>query len=225
MRTCRQYDSDYPLSLHDFADAPQTLYYEGDISICDEPSIAVIGKRATKERYRNIASRIGKIVSSQNYIVLNGLAIGCDAAALYGALQFHRPVLAVLPCGLDQIYPRQNQNLVKEILKNGGCIVSEYPPYTQIQKQNFIRRDRIQAMLAGKIIVVDSEPDSGTMHTVRFGLSYSKQIGCFAERKYEFTPSGNRNLLENNKAVPIYDTDDLLAFIQQPIYKQEKFTL
>lgn len=85
--------------------------------------IAVIGKRDASARYLEIARRIGRILAQKGITVLNGLALGIDTAALEGAVELNGKAIAVMPGGLDEIYPKKNQELAERILKNGGCLI------------------------------------------------------------------------------------------------------
>lgn len=166
--------------------------------------IAIIGKRDASARYLEIARRIGGILAQKGITVLNGLALGIDASALEGAVGANGKAIAVMPGGLDDIYPKRNRELAEKILLNGGCLISEYPQGTKPQRYTFVQRDRIQAMLSGKMLVVDAEKDGGTMQTVDYAVKYSKPLGCFAEKEGVKSPEGNQLLsrcLSNHNSI------------------------
>jgi DNA processing protein len=215
IKSCKKTDDQYPKDLKKHVESPETLYYVGDLSVCNRSAVAVIGKRNAKERSFQISYRIGSVLAKNNYSVLNGIAIGCDTYALEGALSNRGKVVAVFPCGLDEIYPKSNRALADTILKNGGCLISEYPCGTRPQKYMFLQRDRIQAMLADKVLVVDAEENGGTMYTAKYASKIKKPLGCFVERDETLTPKGNRFLVEKGDACAIYDTKELLSFLEQ----------
>lgn len=222
IKSCSKSDDCYPKHLRKIASAPERLYYVGDISLCDNVVIAVIGKRDAAQRYLQIARKIGEVLAREGCTVLNGLAIGCDTEALEGAVAEQGKVVAVMPGGLDEIYPKSNKRLAEKILENGGCLISEYPSGVKPQKYMFVQRDRIQAMLSNKVFVVDSETDGGTMHTAEYALKFSRPLGCFSESSSteDKTPAGNRFLIESNKATAVQDTEGLLKFLEEPEYQQ-----
>ena len=115
------------------------------------------GRRNADTDILKNAKRCGKILAESGVVTLNGLAVGCDTAWLEGALAAGGKCIAVMPCGLDYIYPKCNASLVESILKNGGCIVSEYGPGERPEKWKFVKRDLLQAMIVDKILVVDSD--------------------------------------------------------------------
>ena len=220
IKSCKKSDKCYPRHLRELKSAPEILYYVGDISACESVVIAVIGKRDAEERYLRIARKVGEVLAREGCTVLNGLAVGCDTQALEGAVATNGKGIAVMPGGLDEIYPKSNKELAERIVKNGGCLISEYPNGTRPQKYMFLQRDRIQAMLSNKVFVIDSEKEGGTMHTAEYALKISKPLGCFAELSGKESPLGNQLLIERNNASVVHDTDGLMEFVARPEYTQ-----
>lgn len=220
IRSCNKGDGCYPKALRDVKAAPDILYYVGDISACENVVVAVVGKRNAEERYLNIAKRIGGILAKEGFTVLNGLAVGVDAYASEGAVEAQGKVVAVMPGGLDEIYPKSNQLLAERIVQAGGCLVSEYPNGTRPQKYTFVQRDRIQAMLSDKVFIVDAEKDGGTMHTADYAVKYAKPLACFMESAGAESPMGNQMLVDSHKACAVPDTEALINFAGQPDYVQ-----
>ena len=195
----------------------ENLYYRGDISLLQnqEKIIALIGRRnADADMLRN-AKRCGKILAESGAVTLNGLAIGCDTAGLEGALTADGKCIAVMPCGLDYIYPKCNASLVENILKKGGCIVSEYGPGERPEKWKFVKRDLLQAMIADKILVVDCDAKSGTMYAVREGVREKKDIACIVRKQEEKTGYGNQYMIDNFAAIKICGEKALKQFANQ----------
>lgn len=220
IRSCNKNDECYPRTLRDIKSAPDILYYVGDISACENIVIAVVGKRDATERYLKIAKKIGGILAKEGFTVLNGLAIGVDACASEGAVEAKGKVVAVMPGGLDEVYPKSNQKLAERIVETGGCLISEYSNGTRPQKYTFVQRDRIQAMLSNKVFIVDAEKDGGTMHTADYATKYAKPLGCFIESAGTKSPSGNQLLIDSHKASAVKDTESLIDFAGQPDYAQ-----
>lgn len=220
IRSCEKNEECYPKALRDIKSAPDILYYVGDLSACENIVIAVVGKRDASERYLKIAKLFGGVLAQKGVTVLNGLAIGVDAYASEGAVEAKGRVIAVMPGGLDEIYPKSNLKLAERIVENGGCLISEYPCGTRPQKYTFVQRDRIQAMLSNKVFIVDAEKDGGTMHTADYAVKYAKPLGCFVEENGAESPSGNQMLVDSRKANAVSDTAALIEFIGQPEYSQ-----
>lgn len=136
------------------AAAPEILYYVGDIGICNNTVIAVVGKREAELRHLQIAKRIGELFAKEGCTILNGLAVGIDAYALEGTVSANGKTVTVMPGGLDEVYPKSNRK--------------------------FVQRDRIQAMLSSKVFIVDVEKNGGTMHTADYAVKLSRPLGCFS---------------------------------------------
>ena len=194
----------------------ENLYYRGDISLLQKPEkiIALIGRRNADADVLRNANRCGKILAESGAVTLNGLAVGCDTAGLEGALSIGGKCVAVMPCGLDYIYPKCNVVLVKKILGNGGCMISEYPPGTRPEKWRFVARDKIQAQLSDKILVVDCEEKGGTMYAVREGARLNKDIGCIVRVKIPVISSGNQCMIQDYHADGIKSENALRSFLQ-----------
>ena len=192
----------------------ENLYYRGDISLLQKPEkiIALIGRRNADADVLRNANRCGKILAESGAVTLNGLAVGCDTAGLEGALSIGGKCVAVMPCGLDYIYPKCNVVLVKKILGNGGCMISEYPPGTRPEKWRFVARDKIQAQLSDKILVVDCEEKGGTMYAVREGARLNKDIGCIVRVKIPVISSGNQCMIQDYHADGIKSENALRSF-------------
>ena len=220
IQSCQKSDECYPKILRDIKAAPDILYYVGDISACENIVIAVVGKRNAAERYLKSAKRVGEILAREGFTILNGLAIGVDAYASEGAVGANGKVVAVMPGGLDEVYPKSNRKLAEKIVQAGGCLISEYPNGTRPQKYTFVQRDRIQAMLSNKMFIVDAEKDGGTMHTADYAAKYAKPLGCFVESDGTESPAGNQMLVDSHRASAVRNTEALIDFAGQPDYAQ-----
>lgn len=124
--------------------------------------------------------------------VVSGLALGADTVAFRAALARGLPCVAVLPCGFDNITPRSNLGLAREIVESGGLLVSEYAPHIRANRASYVARNRIIAELGKLLIVPQFEEKSGTRHTVDFAQRANKLI-VVQSANY----SGNRFVLNN----------------------------
>lgn len=218
---------EYPQRLSLIAKAPPTLYYKGSISIVSQNrNIAVVGSRHVSCNGRELAYRMGYALGKRNINVVNGLAFGCDTHALEGALAAGGKCVAVMPCGLDQVVPRSNAGLADRLLSDGGCLISEYPVQTPVQKYRYIERDRLQSGISGGVIVIEAECGSGTMYTVNHARRQGRRIACIDSRLVKYS-SGNKWMEGQNGVKVIRDIDDLEDFIRMTqdigIYRQMTF--
>lgn len=179
-------------------DAPFYLYLLGDIHLIRrsplfKQRVAIIGSRNPDERGLDVAYRLGQYHSSE--IVVSGLARGVDSAAHRGCLDAGGKTIAVVGSGLDIVYPKENVELQQRIINSDGLIISEQPEGTKASPRTLIARTRLQMALADKVVVVECEKESGTMHAVNFARQFNKPIFAL-----DCNWSGNRFLIDNGIA-------------------------
>ena len=108
--------------------------------------------------------------------IVSGLADGIDSYSHIGALRHKGITIAVMGTSIDRCYPAANISLMEEIIKNDGCIISEYGPYRQTYASDFVRRNRIIAGMSRALVVVEAEFKSGTSSTVDAALKYGREV-------------------------------------------------
>lgn len=163
----------YPQSCTEFADAPQTLYAQGNLALLNSPCVTIIGTRQPTTIGFRTAYKLGYEFARAGITVVSGLAFGCDTFAHRGALDANGATLAVLGTTLEQedMYPKSNRGLAQRILANRGLLITEYNQ-KKYDKGRFIERDRIQAQLCQLILPVQGDVTSGTRHACEYGLDH-----------------------------------------------------
>lgn len=210
-------DEDFPQKLKIIEDNPVILYYKGDKSCLNKASIAVIGTRKPTAHGERVSYKLSSILSQKGYCIVSGLANGCDTFAHLGSLSISAKTIAVMPCGLDIIYPKTNSNLFNKIIDDGGCVISEYPPGQKLFKNQLVERDRLQSALSEAIVVIESTINGGTFHTVNYAFSQNKKVACYKHsEKYtgENSVQGNLKLLENKEVISINSMESIDQFIK-----------
>ena len=132
-----------------------------------------------------------------------------DGIAHEAALKAGGTTVAVLPCGLDQIYPATHTELARRILEQGGAIISEFDPSMPGLKQNFIARNRIVSGLSDALLITEAGEKSGTMHTARFALEQGVDVLAVPGNITSPNSVGTNNLIRTG-AAPITCTQDVL---------------
>ncbi|MCI8525845.1 MAG: DNA-protecting protein DprA [Oscillospiraceae bacterium] len=169
-------DAAYPARLRSIADPPTVLYYAGVLPDLDgEPLVAVVGSRRSSPYGMSCAKRLGYQIGRCGGIVVSGLALGGDAMAMLGAVSAGRPVVGVLGCGVDVVYPRSNRHLYDDVRRR-GCLLSEYPPGTPPVAGHFPARNRIISGLSLGIVVVEAPRKSGTLITADLALEQGRDV-------------------------------------------------
>jgi DNA processing protein len=213
------YDEEYPRRLRNIPDPPAVLFIRGDPSgLYSRKSIAVVGTREPTPYGIKVALKSGQTAAEAGFTVVSGLAHGCDAYGHEGCLEGHGVGVAVMAHGLDRIYPVANRGLGERLLEHGGCLVGEYPLGMSPMRTAFAERDRIQSGLADGVLVIETDVQGGTMHTVRFSRDQHRPLACIAHPEKwlgEEKTKGNQKLIKDGWAVPIADGRELMLFLDR----------
>jgi DNA processing protein len=165
----------YPALLASIEDAPLTLFVEGDAGSLALPQLAIVGSRNPTQIGSDTASQFARHLASSGLAITSGLALGIDAAAHRGALLGPGRTIAVLGCGLDRIYPRENTELARQIVAS-GALVSDLPTGVPPLKQHFPRRNRIISGLSVGTLVVEAALQSGSLITARLAGVQGREV-------------------------------------------------
>ena len=209
IRAVARISRDYPPALTDIFDPPPTLYVRGECPLSDEKMFSIVGsRRATRDGAR-AAREIAECLARQGVTIVSGLARGIDSCAHQGALAGHGRTVAVLGCGVDVVYPPENDRLMSEILDTGGAVISEYVPGTPPNAGNFPARNRIISGLTPGTLLVEGAKGSGAMITVNNALEQGRDV--FAVPGSIYSPlSATPNQLIVDGATPVISAWDIL---------------
>jgi DNA processing protein len=169
-------DPRYPAALRETARPPFGLYYRGRPLDGEAPAVAVVGTRCPTGAGLSAAVLVAGGLARAGLPVISGLARGIDSAAHRGALAARGTTCAVLPCGIDRIYPPANRDLASAILEGRGILVSEYPPGEDLRTYRFPERNRIIAGMARACVVVEAPAKSGALITADHALDEGRDV-------------------------------------------------
>ncbi len=169
----------FPQRLKYMTDCPYGLFVKGDVKRLTQNEtngmVSVVGARNSSAYGNHMAENIGFELAAHGITVISGMARGIDASAHRGAVNASGPTIAVLGCGADICYPRENINLYEEILEH-GVIISEFPCKTPPLSWQFPLRNRIISGLSDKVVVVEARKKSGSLITVEYALQQGKDV-------------------------------------------------
>jgi DNA processing protein len=188
-------DELYPKSLKNVDKPPKQLYLEGNIELLKTEGFAVIGSRSHSEYGEKMCQKFVKELVESRMTIISGMAKGIDSIAHKTCLENGGQTIAVLPCGFNKIFPKENQGLYKDILNLGGTVISEYAPNEEAEYHRFLDRNRIVAGLGIGTLVVEAGYRSGTSVTARLTMEQGKNVFCI--------PSSleNRNGITSNEII------------------------
>lgn len=170
-------ESTYPDRLNKLHDPPKLLFCTGKIEpLYSSTVLSVVGSRKTTAYGRQVTAELIRGLRGTDTVIVSGLAFGIDSLAHRAALDNNLTTIAVMPGGLDRIYPASHQALAKEIIERGGALISEYPNGTRATKYHFPARNRIVAALADAVLVIEAAQKSGTLITAEHALDIGVSV-------------------------------------------------
>ncbi len=198
-----------PAKLQTIPSPPRELFVIGELdSLLKRPCLTVVGSRKVTPYGKAVTEQLVREAAQAGVVIISGLAFGVDSIAHRAALSVGGLTIAVLPSGLDQVYPRAHTQLAREIIEKGGALVSEYPDGSEPYKTNFIARNRLVAGLGDALLVTESAIKSGTLHTVNFALEQGKTVLAVPGNITSQMSQGTNNLIKTG-ATPVTDTQDI----------------
>ncbi len=206
-------ETSYPKRLRNCYDPPTLLYYKGETSLNASKIVAIVGTRVNSDYGKHLTENLISVLSNQQVLIVSGMAFGIDALAHKAALKNNLPTVGVLAHGLDTIYPIQHSSLAKEIIKQGGGMLTEFCSTIKPDKHNFPTRNRIVAGMSDAIVVIESGIKGGSMVTAELGNGYNKDIFAFPGKTTDLKSAGCNHLIKNNKATLLTNPFDLIQLM------------
>jgi DNA processing protein len=201
-------DEEYPALLRDLADAPPVLYVRGTLLPSDSLALGVVGTRKATQYGRDVAHRLSKQLAADNITIVSGLAQGIDTAAHRGALDGGGRTLAVIGCGIEQVYPAQNRDLAREIAAN-GAMISEFPVGAPPEKSHFPRRNRVISGLSLGVLVVEAPANSGALITAEIAGEQGREVFAVPGNIFNLTSQGTNRLIQDGAKL-VQSVEDIL---------------
>lgn len=188
----RQEDN-FPERLKEIPQAPDYLFYKGDLPEAEVPAVAIIGARECSAYGRRAAGELAGELAAAGILIISGMARGIDGCAQRAALRQGKSY-AVLGCGVDICYPPENYSLYESLSQKGG-ILSEYPPKTPGLPYHFPLRNRLISGLSDGVVVVEARKRSGTLITVDYALEQGRDVFAVPGRIGEKLSEGCNGLI------------------------------
>lgn len=219
-------DEVYPRRLKEIDQPPPVLYVLGDLTLQDEWAAAIVGTRRMTGYGRQVTEELAELLARHGVSVISGLARGVDAAAHQTCLKFGGRTIAVLGSGVDQIYPPEHRKLAEEIAKN-GAVISDYPPGTPPESNNFPPRNRIISGLSRVVVVIEAGITSGALITSTFAAEQGRDVFALPGSIYASQSKGTNRLIQQGARplVEVKDVLDALNIEQVQEYRQARLDL
>lgn len=207
-----QEDPEYPLRLAEIYDPPLVLFGRGTLLERDERSIAIVGTRRATSYGLRMAAKFAGALARRGITVVSGMASGIDTAAHQAAIDAGGRTLAVLGCGVDQVYPRENAVLMRQIIEH-GCVLSQFEMGEGPSRGHFPYRNRIISGLTMGTLIVEAPVKSGALITARQAADQGREVFALPGRLDMPESEGPHRLIQNGAKL-VVTVDDILQELE-----------
>ncbi len=212
MEVVTWFDPRFPSSLKELADPPALLYVSGDVTLFNNPGVAVVGARECTTMGLEAAGKISTQLSKIGITVISGLALGIDRQAHLGGLRGIGSSIAVLGCGLDVDYPYDNHD-VRQKLEANGLVVTEYGPGARPKAGHFPVRNRIISGLSLGVLVAEAAYNSGSLITARLAGEQGRDVFALPGPIGQPTFTGCHRLIKQGAAL-VESAEDIVEILR-----------
>lgn len=218
-------DRQWPARLDDLAGgpthegmagAPAGLWLRGplDLALVTDRAVGIVGSRAATGYGQDVAMDLAhdlarrRVGQPDPWTVISGGAYGIDVAAHRGALAASGVTVCVQAGGLDQLYPRGNVGVLKQILAE-GLMVSERPPGAHPTRPGFLARNRLIAAVSMGVVVVEASRRSGALSTANWAEKLLRPVMAVPGPVSSSRSAGPNLWIRDARAILVRDADDI----------------
>ena len=209
-------DPEYPALLREIPDYPHVIYIKGCVEALSARCISIVGTREATPYGQTACNRLvgGLAERVPGLSVVSGLAFGIDVAAHRAALAAGVPTVAVVANPLPGVTPTQHAGLARDILEQGGALLTELHSQTRQNGSLFLARNRIIAALSAGTLVVESPASGGSLFTAHCADGYNRTVMALPGRVTDRMSAGTNFLIRNQKAQMVLTADDIITELQ-----------
>ena len=221
IRSVNKLDDEYPEYMESLQNMPLIIFYRGDLSLLskDKTRVCIVGTRRPSAYGRRVTREFAGTLAKHDMVIVSGMARGVDTRAHEACLEAGGKTIAVMPCGLDKIYPAENRELFENIEKE-GLLISELTPGTDPIRQYFPARNRILSAISDCVLITEAGKNSGTLHTASFAINQGKEVFAVPSIIYSDTADGNLSLLKDGASIAT-EPEDILAYMAKAVFFRE----
>jgi DNA processing protein len=203
------FDADYPANLKNIYYPPILLYVKGNLHEADKNSVSIVGTRNPTSYGKINTEKFARELSEKGLTIVSGMARGIDTISHSAALKAGGRTIAIVGSGLDVIYPPENKKLFDEISEK-GAVISEYPPGTQPDAQNFPKRNRIISGISLGTLIIETRINGGAMQTAAFAIDQNKEVFALPGNINSIQSEGTNSLIQRGEAKLVLTAEDIL---------------
>jgi len=203
----------FPPQLLEIPQPPEELWIIGDLPAEEAGLIylCVVGSRKYTSYGREACEKIIAGLKGYPIVIVSGFAMGIDTIAHKKAMQMGLKTLVFPGSGLsnEAMYPKTNVRLMKEVVENGGCLISEFEPDFKATQWSFPMRNRLMAGISKAVLIIEAEEKSGTLITARLTTEYNRDLLAIPGSIFSPNSKGTNKLIRQG-ATPITCAEDVL---------------
>jgi len=218
LRHCRRHgitplastDANYPRLLREIPDYPHVLYIIGNAEALSERCISLVGTRRISTYGQRLCDElVHGLARIPRTVIVSGLAFGVDVACHRAALAAGIPTVGVLANPLPDVTPAQHAAVARDMVEQGGALVSELHSQSKQKGTFYLARNRIIAALSAGTVVVESPAAGGSLSTALYADGYDRTVMAPPGRTTDTNSFGTNSLIRNRKAVLIRSAEDI----------------
>jgi DNA processing protein len=206
-------DPDFPPLLRETGDYPHVLYVHGNASALTRNCVSMVGTRQISTYGQTMCDRLVRGLAERipNLCIVSGLAFGVDVHCHRAALRYGIPTVGVVANALPGVTPAQHSDIAREIVAQGGAIVTELHSNSKQTGDFYIPRNRIIAAMSEGTVVVEAANGSGALTTADLANGYNRIVMAVPGRATDDVAWGVNSLIKSQKAVMVCTAGDIVS--------------
>ncbi len=213
IKTVSIFDENYPHHLFHAPDGPILFFTKGNIKLNNRKILSIVGTRNITPYGKRMIEEIIEELSPYQPVIISGLAYGVDIHSHIEALKKELDTIAVLGHGFQRIYPAMHKKIADQMLSQGG-LITEFWHTDSIDRNNFLKRNRIIAGISQATLIVESGEKGGSLVTADIANSYNRDVFAIPGRASDIFSKGCNNLIKNNQAQLVTSGKDIIDYLQ-----------
>jgi len=207
------FDPEYPYRLFHAPDGPILFFLKGEVDLNSKHVISIVGTRNITNYGKRMVEEIVDGLKDYNPLIVSGLAYGVDVEAHRQALAKGLLTLGVLGHGFQRIYPSVHHKIAMQMIDNGG-LLTEFWHTDVVDRNNFLKRNRIVAGLSEATVIIESGEKGGSLVTADIANSYNRDVFAVPGRTTDMFSKGCNNLIKRNQASVLTDAQDIIQMLR-----------
>ncbi|MES3032217.1 MAG: DNA-processing protein DprA [Patescibacteria group bacterium] len=213
----------FPKALLEIPQPPENLWIIGELPPENLIHLCVVGSRKNTSYGREACEKIIAGLKGYPIVIVSGFAMGIDTIAHKKAMQIGLPTIVFPGSGLsdEAMYPKSNVRLINEVVRSGGCLISEFEPDFKATQWSFPMRNRLMAGISKAVLIIEAEERSGTLITARLTTEYNRDLLVVPGSIFSSNSKGTNRLLKAG-ATPVTCAEDVLEALGFELPKDEE---